>query len=61
MFLKGDNMKKSIKNAIFLFLVLLNVVPLWAISQETNTSPAFKQKEFDQLLARKCRTRGAEY
>jgi hypothetical protein len=44
-------MKKSINNPVIWFLVLLSGVPLWAISQETNTSPVFKQEELDQLLA----------
>ena len=44
-------MKKSIKNAVVLFLVLLSVGSLWAISQEPNNSPVFKPEELDQLLA----------
>ena len=51
MFMKGDNMKKNIKNAVVLFLVLLSIGPLWAVSSELNASPVFKQEELDQLLA----------
>jgi hypothetical protein len=44
-------MKKNIKNAVVLFLVLLSIGPLWAVSSEPNASPVFKQEELDQLLA----------
>jgi len=44
-------MKKSIKNVLVLFMVLLSVGPLWAASTESNASPVFKQEELDQLLA----------
>jgi len=49
--MKGYIMKKSIKNVVVLFMVLLSVGPLWAASSEPNASPAFKQEELDQLLA----------
>ena len=44
-------MKKSIKNVVVLFLVLLCAGPQLAISQEPNTGPVFKPEELDQLLA----------
>jgi hypothetical protein len=47
----GNSMKKSISNPVIWSLVLLAVVPLWAVSSEPNTSPVFKQEELDQFLA----------